>query len=72
MVQRAIELVDGARPERVAHLGSVERDPDRRNVATAVISDVGEVESIHGLPARWIERVVVGAGHPATVATDAG
>ena len=31
VVQRGVELVDGVRPERVAHLGSVEGDPyDRR------------------------------------------
>jgi hypothetical protein len=54
MVEDAVELVDGVRPERVAHLGPVECHTDgrlRRPVDdVAVIGDVGQVEARDGLP----------------------
>src|ERR1700693_2118556 len=59
VVERAVQLVDGVRAERVAHLGAVERDPDRAVVDVAVIRDVGEVaEAVDGSPERWVKRLL--------------
>ena len=58
----AVQLVDGVRPERIAHLRTVERDADGRLAHAVddvpVIGDVGEFEALHGLPQRRVERVV--------------
>ena len=56
VLEARVELVDGVRAERVAHLGTVERDPHRALVDGAVVGDVGQVvESRHGLPGRRVE-----------------
>ena len=56
VVEHSVELVDGVRPERVAHLGPVERDADGRLALPVddvpVVGDVGQVEALDGLPAR--------------------
>ena len=58
MIERAVELVDGVRPERVAHLGPVEGDPDHRRRHRAVVGDVGELERIDHLPLLGVKRTV--------------
>ena len=61
VVERPVELVDGVRAERVAHLGPVERDPDDRPVAVRrdvpVVGDVGEVEAGDRAPAVRVEEL---------------
>ena len=67
VVERPVQLVDGVRAERVAHLGPVERDAHHRQVAlgpvdrarhAAVIREVGEVpEPLDRPPARRVERL---------------
>src|SRR5690606_10537442 len=44
VVECPVELVDGVRPERVAHLRPVEGDPDAADLAGPVVGDVGELE----------------------------
>ena len=44
VVERPVELVDRVRPERVAHLGPVERDAHRPGADRPVVGDVGQVE----------------------------
>jgi hypothetical protein len=67
MVEHAVELVDGVRPERVAHLGPVERHPHRRlRFAVndvAVIRDVRQVEAVDRLPRLGVKRIVAHS-HP--------
>ena len=62
VVERPVQLVDGVRAERVAHLGPVERDPHGRLRRTvddvAVIGDVGQLEAVDRLPRRGVKRVV--------------
>jgi len=55
VIERPIQLVDGAWPERIAHLGPVERHPHGARLDGAVVRDVGEVEAGHGAPGRGIE-----------------
>ncbi len=60
MIEDAIQLVDGMRPERVTHFRPVERDPHDavRPALTGVpvIGDVGEIaESGDGCPLGGIE-----------------
>jgi len=43
VVERGVQLVDGARAERVPDLRAVERNPDDRHVDAAVIGDVVEL-----------------------------
>ena len=61
VVEHAVELVDGVRTERVAHLGAVEGDPDGGLAHSVddvpVVGDVGQFEAVDGLPAGRIERV---------------
>jgi hypothetical protein len=61
VVKDAVQLVDGVRPKRVAHLGPVERDAHRRLSHAVddvpVIGDVGQPESVDGLPRRRVKRV---------------
>src|SRR3712207_19220 len=57
VVERPVQLVDGARAEGVAHLGPVERDPHGAGVDGAVVGDVGEVEPGHGMPGRGVEEL---------------
>ncbi len=63
VVQGAVELVDGVRPERVAHLGPVEGDPHAAQVPGPVVGDVGEPETRDLLPRRGVEDL----GHLGTV-----
>src|SRR3546814_16756044 len=70
VVEGGIELVDGVRPEGVAHLGPVERDPHHSQVGGAVIRDVGEREAGDFLPHARVEDL----GHqrctlPAAIST---
>jgi hypothetical protein len=55
VIQGREELVDGVRPEGVAHLGSVEGDADHTGVLGAVIGDVGEVETGYDVPVGRVE-----------------
>jgi hypothetical protein len=55
VVERAVELVDGVRPERVAHLRPVERDAYGALVERPVVGDVGEVEALDLRPRRGVE-----------------
>ena len=67
VLERGDQLVDGLRPERVAHLGPVERDADDAGVDGAVVGDVGEVEALDRLPGGAVEDlgdVVAGAHGP--------
>jgi hypothetical protein len=65
VVQRAVELVDRPRPERVADLRAVERDADDRQVAldvprpvhAAVVGDVGAVPALDLPPPGRVERL---------------
>ena len=62
VVEGAVQLVDGVRAERVAHLGPVERDPHGRLRPVddvAVIGDVGQIgEFGDRLPQIRLERVL--------------
>jgi hypothetical protein len=55
VIERAVQLVDGLRPEGVAHLGPVEGDAHGAGVDGAVIGDVGEVEAGDRLPRGGVE-----------------
>ena len=56
VVEHAVELVDGVRPERVQHLGSVERHAHAAQADGSVVGDVGEVlEAGHLLPGVGVE-----------------
>jgi hypothetical protein len=57
VVEGPVELVHRARPERVAHLRPVERDPDRALVDRPVIGDVLEVETFDDLPRVRVEQL---------------
>ena len=63
VVEGSDQLVDGVRPEGVAHLGPVERDPHGSDVAGAVVGDVGETEAGDLVPPLRPERI--GHGPPA-------
>ena len=56
VVEDPVELVDGAGPEGVAHLGPVEGHPHRAVVERAVVGDVGEVEPVHLPPRVGVEE----------------
>ena len=55
VIERAVQLVDGVRAERVADLRPVERDAHGARVDGAVVGDVGELEARHGRPGRRVE-----------------
>ncbi|SKV52166.1 Uncharacterised protein [Mycobacteroides abscessus subsp. massiliense] len=58
VVQGSVELIDGVRPEGIAHLGPVERDPDGPLADVPVIGDVGQIlESRHRLPASRVKGI---------------
>ena len=58
MVERSVELVDGRRPERVAHLRPVEGDPHDTGVDRPVIGDVDEVlEPVDRSPEVGVEQL---------------
>jgi hypothetical protein len=58
VVERSVQLVDGRRPERVAHLGSVECDPHDTGIDRSVIRDVDEVlESVDRAPEIGVEQL---------------
>ena len=59
MIKSRVELIDGMRPERVAHLGPVEGDPDDWGPDRPVVGDVGELEAGNGFP----QAAIKGAGH---------
>ena len=72
MVERAVQLVDRARAEGVANVGAIKGDAHHRHVRalgasirlgatrdTAVVGDVGEVETLDLTPAGRVE----GVGH---------
>ena len=59
MVEHPIQLIDGVWPKRVAHLGTVERDPHRGVVDMPVVGDVGQIaEPVDGLPGVGVKRIV--------------
>ena len=59
MVEHPVQLVDGVRPKRVAHLGPVERHPHRGVLDVAVVGDVGQIaEPVDESPRRSIKWVV--------------
>src|SRR5215470_4112042 len=62
MVEGGAQLVDGVRPEGVAHLGAVERHPDGPLIHRPVIRDVGEVEARNGPPGSRVEKLGDHAG----------
>jgi hypothetical protein len=55
MVERRVQLVDGVRPEGIAHIRTVEGDPHSTERTSAVIGDVGEFEPFNRVPGSWIE-----------------
>ena len=56
VVEHAVELVDGVRPERVQHLRSVECHAHAAQAHGSVVGDVGEVlETGHLLPGVGVE-----------------
>ena len=56
VVEHPVELVDGVRPERVEHLGPVERHAHAAQAHGSVVGDVGEVlEAGHLLPGVGVE-----------------
>ena len=56
MLEHPQQLVDGVRPERVEHVGSVEGDPDRAVLHRPVVGEVGQVlEAGHGVPGGGVE-----------------
>ena len=55
VVERDVQLVDRARPERVAHLRPVERDPHGAVLDGTVVRDVVEVEAGHLVPRGGVE-----------------
>ena len=56
MLEHPEQLVDGVRPERVEHVGPVERDPDRAVGLRAVVGQVGQVvEAGDGVPGLGVE-----------------
>jgi len=57
VVERTVELVDRLGPERVAHFGTVERDPDRALVDRSMVGDVLELEAVHYLPTTGVEQL---------------
>jgi hypothetical protein len=57
VVEGPVQLIDRVGPERVAHLGPVQRDPDRPLVHRTVVGDVGEAESLNFLPGILIEQL---------------
>ena len=63
MVERPVQLVDGAGAERVAHLGSVERDADGAVLDVPVVSDVGKVEAGDLGPRGRVENLGDILGH---------
>ncbi len=56
MVEGGEQLVDGAWPEGVSHLGAVDGDPHDSRLG-AVIGDIAEVETRYLGPGRWIEQL---------------
>ncbi len=74
MVEHGIQLVDGVRAERIAHLGPVECDADGALRDMTVVGDVGEVlEPRNGAPQFRIEgHVVTLRPGPVTVRVSAG
>ena len=68
MIERAVELVDGVRPECVAHLGPVECHPHRRlrfgiAVDMAVVGDICQVSETVGClgdgpPLAGVKRIL--------------
>jgi hypothetical protein len=69
VVEHAVELVDGSGPERIAHLGSVERNTHRAVVDRAVICDVDQVvEALDRLPAVRVKQL----GHHRTLLSPSG
>ena len=57
VVEGSGEFVHGVGPERIAHLGPVERDPYRPLVDCPVIGEVGEVEPVDRLPGGRVEEL---------------
>jgi hypothetical protein len=64
VLEHPVQLIDGVRTKRVAHLGAVERDPDHRPQRAvdgdmAVIGDVGQIgEPVDETPRRGVKRFV--------------
>jgi hypothetical protein len=55
MIEGAVQLVDGVRPEGVAHLGAVEGYAHRAVLYGTMVRDVGEVEAGDISPGRRVE-----------------
>ena len=66
MVKRPIELVDGVRTERIAHLRPVEGDAYGADVDGAVVGDVTEVEARDEAPRSGVEQLGDHAGEHRT------
>ena len=64
VVQCAVQLVDGVRPKRVAHLGPVERHPHGRQRLPAVddVAVVGDVGQVGELVGRFRRRAATHSG----------
>jgi hypothetical protein len=57
IVEGTVQFVDRLRPERVSHLGAVERDARHPAGDVVVVGDVGEAgEAGDGLPGARIEK----------------
>jgi hypothetical protein len=56
VVEHAVELVDGVRAERVAHLGTIEGHAHDAERDVAVVREVGEREPGDVLPLRGVEE----------------
>jgi hypothetical protein len=64
VVERAIQLVDGVRPERIANLWAIERDSSNALIGGLVIRHVREVlESGHNGPLGRVKEVADGICH---------
>jgi hypothetical protein len=57
VVERKVELVDGARSESVADLRPVDRDPHSAVRQSSVVCDVFEREALYGSPCSRVEQL---------------
>jgi hypothetical protein len=64
VVQRPVQLVDGAGAEGGAYLGAVEGNPDRAQLDVPVVSDVAEIEAPTGFSRRSRVAETVGFTRP--------
>jgi len=55
MIERCVQLIDGVRTERVAHLRPIECDSNGADLGGSMVGDVGEREPLDEVPRGWIE-----------------